>query len=1619
MILQPYDLDFSLLNEDSLETLIEKASRELMDDEASDRCLTQDPFLSFDADIVEKIPAPAENPQIPESVLTLLLPFPVKLSALEQILQSEMYFSLITHKISFNMMVHILIQLAGAQSLMTLVRFFSTDQLSLFRECGFNTDQLFRITAQPLGFENIQLLQRVLEAHHSPERAAFDRMRIDGITTEEITDVLAQPLGYKNFKKLLASWTVGHSELGSWHTLQVADYSPNELFHIVAQPMGFYYFNALTLLVDVTTKNAVQTLLFLEKGPLKTLVLKKGALPQIKIALEILKKEPSINQMRLFSFLDQNLSHDAEGRIEKMPLEKLMACIQNPRKQKQSTIPHDAMATHSDDKSFKNKRFKKIARDAFVDPDFSSHVDPYAYAFSTDNAAHQQALWQHLRNPRPPSSTLLYALDSVAHSFTKRVVLPAREADTNREFRNRLSFSPTSQGTDPNLPVIWNTNVDEQQLFREALFGTGSIYDDLLISLYKLSRNAHSQQSLESRLNTDNFRQKLKEPPYFNLFFEELLERRPENAGKDANKSALFWLSAGAKGRQILEIILNNDTFQQKLTEPASFNLFFEALLARDTRIDHPNWNMSALYCLSHYSEGIKILQNILKTELFQNKLQNPVFFDLFFNALLAKRNGMDQKHANESPLYCLSATPERPKILEDILKNETFHQKLQEPAFARLFCEALLARKTNHAAANNPNTSALYMLSDNDNFHTILTKPALIQALLEHADFFNTLLATIPITNTNTYNTSCLYFLISKLPQYQDWLLTIFSHQVFQTWIENPINIKNMIQTMSAMSRTTQCIFSILFSKSTSGKTIFQKLMSYPAIHQAFFDQFQISRQAQAIWMSRLDTDVTFLLWKALYQSQHLSLLQHTNLRALFETQQIQQLIHMQQIKPEWFLFMAATQPQYDAQLIAFFLAQDNISVWATNVARHSLYHLVDGLVIIEADKIQLKNQLHCTIQQQTERHAKKNVCVQLHEAPSLQAEQEPSTAFSLPVEPPQEDTGIQKVRACIQWIEEQPALGIYHAAFRTLSTNAAITNLQDYTQLLSLLQRICSAMQHAIVTNTTLVFYDEWHDSLGKCITGVYSCLNHIYAKIANIHPFIDYFENSIQTNIAYFNRLFNTSTNLEVHAPQALTQTCLSRPLQSFPMYDPYLLAWSPIQQHWVAQNAAERLLHSEDYLYEQMVESFLDIVADGLWKKDTSGNPQAVTELHIEDLIETHPLMVAKELLNNTSLCPKLLSTSDFLAFLLADENRTQETIDGIISVTGWITDIHSQHIHEQLKSKMQTLFSNWLDANGQAGIPRKKIVHTMSELLWQYLTQENSNCFIAALLKKLHHASDAAALIKYCLMSHHSEAHLIKWERFFEPLCVKSLVSLFSLLIANPFYTQWLFGFEIDAQRHKPPNQDQASSMYLEFKSTLNTPRFAQDFMQDANLKTVRDKALESALIQPGTLYFWLYYLQQDPLRLNLFQAIVKFIYKHPKGLSNHDSLLPLLLSMQRSSTVSLTDKALVRSFLQDRMDEQLKQNHRAYWQTSCHLFDSPEKMAERTQQHIAQHPWLLDPAQHDPTTDMARCFLLNRETVTNLTTEILGQFGLFAAAATPSASTPIPEDAASPHPHEI
>jgi|GEM_PF-4203211 len=1107
-------------------------------------------------------------------------------------------------------------------------------------------------------------------------------------------------------------------------------------------------------------------------------------------------------------------------------------------------------------------------------------------------------------------------------------------------------------------------------------------------------------------------------------FISTLLARLPRSEHELSNSSALFYL-ASTTNSNILGTLLQDNTFRDALFSHAEFipallarlndtntygassalyffslyldpRILFEnkpfqtallthpefipALLARQNQTAGMRANTSALY-LFEFKSFFQFQTSFLKT-LFINDtcrkelLDNPEFI----STLLARI------HTNASVFFWLVRTEEGHKTLETLLQNDQFKTEILKHAE---FIPTLLAVYKN--------VTALHFLVLDANVRilkNLLLDEAFKNALLNHEAFIPTMF------RRDELKTSVFHLLLASLPLPIELLKATFSSENFSCWIETEENRSDFIETFFMEFSTDNinisiCAFSAFLSQGQEGQSIIKQLLNHPALQNAIMQHLSIPNESQAFVMRLLETESGFLLLSVLFQSGRTSILRQKNLQELFNNPQVQQLIHMQQIKPEWFLFIALSQFHRE---VAFFLKQSSISPWVANSSAHFLSDIIDELAIDYAQKTALKTLMQATLRQYPQESSKNNLWMRFLAATSTGSLPEKpvvndADSNTIQLAPQKdlspweiiddvEDSIIQKFNQYIDWILSQNSLSAYHAAFITLSQNQAIRNAKDFDRItLFLGERLLPVIYARINKEETIpAFNSAWN--LNMCVREVFDTLNLIRLAFIGQSPYASYIDQVLRSQITRYNKLFAITPIMEIHAPIDAIMARMGLPFEGFPPYDAYLLQWRPTQITSIAQNCAAEFIHAENWFESDMVDPIVNLLSNAL---SIDNSLPTSTTIDVGELTEDHPLMICLELVKSSALFSEPMELENFLGLIFTQK------LDIVDLKPIEVSDVKGTIA--AFKALLQQRFSSW--RKKQVDMPQHKIIHFYNELLWKYLTNtvlENEKTIIENLLKKLCKALDAPALIKYCLATHQKQFADLQLEQLFVPI-ENPHITLFSILMSNPFDAAWLFEYEINVDR-TPENP-----IILEFNSQDNGSGLKTSLFENHAFKN----ALEHLLTQPGTLFFWLYYFQQNVIHTELCQAILAFIFSTADHLFAYDSLLPTLFAMQQSFSVANEDKILVKSFLENHLNLQLEHQNPAYWHTACALVDTPLVLQQRTAAHCESYPWLSQSIKKNPT---AAAFLLNIQAVKE---ELAMEQRFFPTASRASASAIVSE----------
>ena len=1025
------------------------------------------------------------------------------------------------------------------------------------------------------------------------------------------------------------------------------------------------------------------------------------------------------------------------------------------------------------------------------------------------------------------------------------------------------------------------------------------------------------------------------------------------SSGPFANTSGLFWLAKnGLHGIRIIRTLLSKTSKSQLLYRDE----FLSTLLAQIP--SGPDTNTSALSWLLVHPLGIKILRHqlqIARKSFKTSLLSHPNFLSTLLPPLASTPEDIEQ---GPSRLDWLLEPSGEYEALQGLLAIDSVNPiLLSHPDF-------LLALLTKRTIDQNPHISPLVLMMSSFTgikiLRGLLANPTFIADFLSHPSLLNSLLV-VNVDGFDYFSTSVLDILV-LFPEGMEVLQHLLTNSaLLQACVYNSEFIgfiTNKPQTLTVFCEAllanhringSASVLSMLLETSYRSLVV-KQLMENPATKAAILNHFFLSNpDLQLDWL--FTNEAGFSLFTDLLRHHRLELLQgisSSSPRKLFNQPQIRQLIRMGQIDPNLFLFILATGSS-DAEFVAG-LENKTFSLWATTARGYSLSDVIDASSLDEDTKSRRKQHLSDALQRYTRRISDTNFIIHPHNLGTVHS-QPPDDALppSLPEAVPAEftidgllDIEIQSFTQHIHWILHQPSLKAYHEAFSALWLNTTIRNSTDFPVISNQLKTLCAWMNHYVLNELPIPEpYPDWIDSLKLCDDGVTNTFGEMFNEFSNQPALATYLQQVQSDTIARYNALFSTPSNVEVHIPKNAIQAEMGL-ASSIPRYDVYLRMWNRTQRRWVAQSAMETLVNP-DVLIKCLTDS---LVINTQLPTSTEG---ATTLLSHSMLDEKYPDY------RRSPLFAKPFSLREFYAFI-ADTSKDDERLETSIPLRS--------DLIEALKTKAESFLTE------QRIITTSKITNLLNKLLWRFLTitdlekiSTSEQKVYDGLLLKLTSATDGPAFIKQCIESHQEEIDHINIDNFLRSS--QGAPSVFSTLIANPFYAGWLFGFKliITQVEEKPLIHFQPEASEL--------PSLAKALISSEKTSI----ALESILNQPGTLFLWLYYFQGDATRNELFQAILSFLLSTPKSLYAYDALYPLLYDMQLSPTVSDFNKVLVQTFLEARLSEQLTLENEDCWLTACNI-TTLHNQSERIMNQLRSNQWLLSTLNKPKNLD-AFCYLVN------------------------------------------
>ena len=1008
-----------------------------------------------------------------------------------------------------------------------------------------------------------------------------------------------------------------------------------------------------------------------------------------------------------------------------------------------------------------------------------------------------------------------------------------------------------------------------------------------------------------------------------------------EISGLNQNGSALYWLAESLDGKELLKTLFTHANFREKLLHD---DRFLSTLLAMQS--SGPNQNRSALYWLAGNPDGRGLLKIVFNNTGFKEKLLRD---DRFLSAFLAMEiSGPNQNH---SAFYWLTASMDGKKLLKTLFNHADFREKILCDG---RFLSALLAMEI---SGHNQSRSALYWLAANSDGKEIL------KTLFTHSDFREKLLhddRLLPallarqISGPNQ-NCSALYLLTldtQGLLIFNDWL----SCDELLHKLSNSNSIEHLLAAL--FSEPTNYFNKSAFYNlldTLTGLKIINKLLTNSSIKLKLLECLNIPVSVDLDWILR--SAAGFLLFKFLLKNKRIDLLQ-LNHDELFNHTDVQVFFRSGLLEPNLFMFLAAINEKNES--FNAYLNHPLCNPWATTELGRSLADVIDASSLQEETKKRRKVELITAISGYANHISDNSLVVHFSGIDISQHNTQLTPPDLLPpiVDVPYtldgvEDTMIQTFHQYIQWIVNTPELQSYHDAFHALAKNEIIRNSQDYPGVFEYLIRWGNLTHHNLqkqhhVPNSPSGLSSDFR-RCNKAIRNGFEEMLYAFSS----QPVESLVYETLQNASAYFCALIGSKVSLENHLPNEAIQaeTGLTSTMGRF---DPYLLNLNGTQRRWAVQLAMQVFISEENFIKRLIAPLLTD-----------SPNP-----VKFSKIMEMYTLYDQSPLFGNH------LTVSEFVKFITTgsslEDTHNYEEYHAEYSLIGNLEEALTTRARLFLRAK--SIFTETTTSQKEY------------ELLWAFLTLPEINTLTAEnvtmaneFLHKCSIAPDGLAFIKSCIEAHLDELHQINLDCLF--YLSDEGHSIFSLLIANPAYAEWLFWYQIKV------TQNENGLLAIRFDNG-NDARIAS-LRQKLLSPTHNDKTstmLEFALNKPGTLFFWLFYFQWDQLRKPLFEAILKFIFSSPRGLYTYDALGPLFFDMQQSTKdkVSETEQILVKSFISARLDEQFNvivewtrkpnclTNRRQidemidiYWNTACLFIPNAHEKHPILTKINPDAPWLL------------------------------------------------------------
>ena len=891
---------------------------------------------------------------------------------------------------------------------------------------------------------------------------------------------------------------------------------------------------------------------------------------------------------------------------------------------------------------------------------------------------------------------------------------------------------------------------------------------------------------------------------------------------------------------------------------------------------------------------------------------KTPLSIEEFLNVLL--RIQIDYQGSAFTVLYLLSKDSEGLDILTDLLLEPGFKEQLIADRDLLL---SLFLRRTDDPDENmtvfawftlrKEGVQLLKALLDDTRFKT---------NFFSHQYFLSTML--MPWVSDEGEITSIFEQLVAD----QDSLYLL------QSWVSFPefmMSISGSVQSRNQFCRallrgknedvdTVESDYPLAILLTTLiGRGIIKTLVENKAIRLGLLHSLKI---VSLDWL--LDTDAGFFLFSQLIYYNRLQPLRSDE--PLFKHPHIKQLITMGKLEADLFLFIYATGPsdhEFCEQLDDLAL-----SPWATNTRGYSLADVISASSLDDETKARRLAFIDDALVRYPRQVS--DTCLLVH-LNNLGAIHTGAPSDALPPELPSavvaayaidglEAVIIQSFQQHLQWIADQPALEAYHAVFQVLSDNESIRTASDYPAVLCQLKAVCACMNYYVLHSLPIPTpYPEWPEAFSLCDEGVLTALGEMFNEFSNQPALASYLQQVQSDTTARYHYLFSTPDVFEVHIPKQGIQAELGL-LGTLPRYDGFALNWSCAQRRWSAQMMMDHFIKPDPWI--DCMTSSLDIDVEQFASTQSTVKRTRRASVIADFTPEIQRLFEEKyRLYSRSPLFKKPFDLRQFYAFI-GDLPEDDKRLGTMVVLRADLLQV--------LKEKA---LAYWVE---QQVITSPESIQQQNELLWHLLTTsledmsldeyEALECLISSCSK----AVDGLAFIKYCIESHQSRLTELQVDNFFKSS--RQMESIFSLFVTNPLYCEWLFGFRI----HMTIDEEQESQT-IEFKTEDSNHQCLIDALWASGKIPIE---LESMLEQPGTLFFWLYYFKDDDARSELYQAVLECVSDQSHGFLIYNALAPLLYDMQKDDSEGLLEQPLIRVFLLNRMDEQLKARKEAFWKTA-------------------------------------------------------------------------------------